>query len=152
MLSTEQGSLAPSAANSHYNTLAGSHSPVLYARRRLRVQDWISSAWVDLFDGFVDVPNASGHRVTLECRDRYRQVIDKFLEVPLQEDGDRYAITPQLPLEDLIQYILDNHVNVHVSPAWTLNTIGDPEWMVGPYKLEEGSVGERIQEAAAKRG
>jgi hypothetical protein len=149
-LSTEAGSLATLAYDSHYNTLSGAYSPAIYARRRIRITEGAQ----DLFDGWVDLPNAtSGGRLTLECRDRAREILDlQLLFERREDDGERYVVTPELPLPALLQWILDEHVNPRTAETWTLVTVGDPEWMVSPYKLEEGSALEKMREAASKRG
>jgi hypothetical protein len=152
-LNTKNGSLAPLAIDSPANNLSGSYSPLVYAGRRILIQDdntgtydYALADWVPVFDGRIDKadPN-SKNRMVLTCRDRAALLLDADIE----ESGEIYGTPEGQPVQEAMQAILDRWKG---PGTWILYTPVDPQWGIREFALGEGKVLEALRTLATQRG
>lgn len=131
-----------------------SGTPAIYPRRRIVIdlvvkrydESVAGSDWVEVFNGFVDVPSFGGRdgRMVLSCRDYWRVFNDTFIST----EGT-YGSVGGVAIETVMQQLLDDNLG---SGAYTLNVVGTPSTSIYTYTQKRMKLSEALIDLANVNG
>jgi hypothetical protein len=135
-------SLAPLNKTARTNLNAGgSWDPLLAINREVVISaryasDFVSNAlgYMEMFRGAIDSIDWGSEVIEVHCRDQFRHIQDLWIE-----DEGTYSLPVGVPVEDVMQDILDDWDGVT-----TLYTPSSPGWNVLDFKSERQSIADQL--------